>query len=413
MMNFRPTSLGTLLLASLLATTTAACTDATPEELELELAEADAIGVEPTEVDHSKADGPAAWTTTPTLHVGSRVFEYAPTGGRRSHPLWVAGRTTSPVKLDFTVTAAAGYDVRIAVLGPLRNGTRAVLGADGYASRKTTAKLTLPVKTTGEHLVVIGSYNLLRDTAYDLIARCAPGATVCGGSRVDVLASPKAGALVGTGTNRLVRSVLGQVLAARSYDVEVELWASPPAQSWNAQKVATSLASGNQANVLVPAAVKAGDDLRIVVRKAGGPVLDSGVTTRFAPVATSFARTDSILYGDLVSLEISGVTGFYEGVADLRLRSEQRGIEIAAHTARADQPGAVGMGFGAFDATFAPELFDAQGTLNPNLPRNGELLSLGTINGNGEYRRLGCFEYCNDLSGMETCTGGTRTCPAP
>ncbi|MBA3821577.1 MAG: hypothetical protein H0X17_22025 [Deltaproteobacteria bacterium] len=353
----------------------------------------------------------AAWGTAPTLHVGARVFDSAQLGGRRSHPLWVAGRTTSPVKLDFTVTAAPGYDVRIAVLGPLTNGARAVLGADGYASRKTTVKLSLPVKTTGEHLVVIGSYNLLRETAYDLVARCAPGALACGGARVDVLASPKAGALVGTGTNRLVRSTLGQVLANRSYDVEVELWASPPAQSWNGQKVATGVASGNQVNVLVPASVKAGDDLRLVVRRAGGRVLDSGVITRFAPVAASFARTDSILYGDLVSLEISGVIGFFEGLADFRLRSEQTGKVIASHAVHADLPGAVGMGYGAFDATFAPDIVDAQGNINPNLPHNGELLSLGTIDGNGGYRRLACFEYCNDLSGMETCTGGPRTCP--
>ena len=47
----------------------------------------------------------------------------------------------------------------------------------------------------------------------------------------------------------------------------------------------------------------------------------------------------------------------------------------------------------------------------PNLPHNGELMSVGTFNGNGDYTRLGCFQYCNDLSGMETCTGGPRTCP--
>ncbi|MBA3821086.1 MAG: hypothetical protein H0X17_19530, partial [Deltaproteobacteria bacterium] len=49
MMNLRPTSRGTLLLSPLLVpliALAAACTDATPEDLELDLAEADAIGAE-------------------------------------------------------------------------------------------------------------------------------------------------------------------------------------------------------------------------------------------------------------------------------------------------------------------------------------------------------------------------------
>ena len=60
----------------------------------------------------------------------------------------------------------------------------------------------------------------------------------------------------------------------------------------------------------------------------------------------------------------------------------------------------------------APELLDERDELNPNLPRNGELLSIGWINGAGDYVRLACFEYCNDLSDMELCTSGPRTCPA-
>jgi hypothetical protein len=45
------------------------------------------------------------------------------------------------------------------------------------------------------------------------------------------------------------------------------------------------------------------------------------------------------------------------------------------------------------------------------LPRNGELLSIGWIDGNGGTNRLGCFEYCNDLTGEETCTSRPRACP--
>lgn len=382
-----------------------ACTDDTELDPELELAESDALTVD------TKADGAPAWNDAPTLHVGARVFDGARASGRRIHPLWVAGTATSPVTLDVVATAHDGGSVRIAVLGPLVNGVRPVLGADGYASRKGAVSLRVPLKKTGQHLVVVGSYNLATETFYDLVARCAPGATTCGGGRVDVLAAPKAGALVGTNSTRLVRATLGQVLTGRSFDVQLELWASPPAQPWNATKIATSVASANQVNVIVPSSVKAGDDLKLVIRKAGGPILDTGVVTRFAPVAQAFARTDSILYGDLASLEISGVVGYTEGVAAMVLRSEDRDVEIAEHVLRADLPGSVGNGFGAFDATFAPELVDAGGTLNPNLPHDGELLSVGWLDGNGDYRRLACFEYCNDLAGTGTCTGGPRTCP--
>ena len=376
-----------------------ACADGPDPDLELA---SDEALVDP------KADGATAWAVTPTLHVGARTFDGAHgAGARRVHPLWLAGTPASPLALDIEVRAADGYDVRVAVLGPLRNGKRAVLAADGYASRKTVATAHASTKLTGEHLVVIGAYNLAGDTFYDVVARCIG----CAPERVDVLAAPKAGALVATGTGGLLQAELGDVLANRTFDVELELWASPPGQTWNAQHVATSVASGSQINTLIPASVVAGDDLTLVVREAGGRVLDTGAVVRYAPDEVAFARTDAILYGDLASLQIGGVVGFFEGTAELALRSEVTQQEIARDDVHADLPGAVGIGFGAFDATFAPDIVDENGNLNPNLPHNGELLSVGWIDGNGGYRRLGCFEYCNDLAGTATCTGGPRPCP--
>ena len=87
----------------------------------------------------------------------------------------------------------------------------------------------------------------------------------------------------------------------------------------------------------------------------------------------------------------------------MRLYSETHHRELATHTIHADKPGMIGNGFGAFDATFIPDLSVAA--------TDGELLSVGFINGNGDYRRLGCFEYCNNLSGLSSCTGGPRVCP--
>ncbi|HEY5952185.1 MAG TPA: hypothetical protein VIV40_42095, partial [Kofleriaceae bacterium] len=270
----------------------------------------------------------------------------------------------------------------------------------GYASRKRAVSVSLDVAQTGEHLVVVGSYGLATDTFYELSASCTgPG---CGVSRVDALATPKQGALVGDG-GRLVSMVLGDMLIGYG-DIEVEMWTSPPMQAWNATKVATSEASGSQINVIAPPAVRWGDDVRLVVREAGGGrVLDTGVTTRFLPVPTNFVRLDSILYGDIGSLQIAGSVGYFEGVADLRLRSETRHIELAQDVKHSDLPGMVGNGFNAFDATFSPELSVAA--------HDGELLSVGYINGNGSYRRLGCFEYCNNLAGLSSCTGGARPCP--
>ena len=375
----------------------AACSDTVDADMELAAGES---------VQLDKADGPVDWDVAPTLHVGARAFAGAAQGGRRIHALWIAGTPASPVELDLDVVGADGYDVRVAVLGPLTNGARPVLAADGYASRKQVAGVHLSSQLSGEHLVVIGSFGLQRETFYDVTARCTDDC----GDRVDILASPKAGALVAMETNGLLQTELGAVLANRTFDVELELWVSPPGLPWTATKVATSVASGSQVNAILPASVQAGDDITLVVRKAGGPVLDSGVLTRFAPTAEAFARTDAILYGDLVSVQISGVVGFFEGVADMALRSETHGHEIARHAIHAELPGAAGIGFGAFDATFAPELSDEQGVLNPNLPHDGELLSVGWINGNGDYRRLGCFEYCNDLAGTGSCTGGPRSC---
>jgi len=386
-------------LACLVLPFAIACATDVPPSEDLRLAAGDAI-VSTTGI----AD--AAWDTAPTLHVGERVFDRAEANGRRVFPVWIAGRPGAPVPVDVTATAADGaYSVRIAVLGPLRNGQRAVLGAGGYATPKGNVEISLDVETTGEHLLVIGSHDLTAETWFHVQTHCEG----CDPRMTDVLSSPKAGALVATGTN-LVETQLGDVLADRTFDVELELWASPPMQRWSAVKVATSVASGTQANVIVPAQVRAGDDLRLVVREAGGAVLDAGVPTRYAPQAASLVRTDAILYGGIASVHVAGIVGFFEGQATLALRSETRHVEIALDDVTAAMPGQVSNGFGAFDATFAPEL-DHNGTLNPDLPRNGDLLSVGTFNGNGDYRRLGCFEYCNDLSGMATCTGGPRACP--
>ncbi|MEO8698757.1 MAG: hypothetical protein ABI867_01905 [Kofleriaceae bacterium] len=350
------------------------------------------------EADGKVADGKAdgTWETAPTLHVGQRAYDHAGVGGRRVFPVWLAG----PIAVDIVATATAESSVRVAVLGPLHDGTRTVVAAAGYASPRANIEMTVEAADRGEYLVVVGSHGLATATSFALTTYCPD----CTTADTDVLAEPKAGALVASGTG-IVQMQLGGVLSDRDVDIEVELWASPPMQTWNATRIATSVASGSQVNIIVPATVLPGDDLLLVVREAGGRVLDTGVVTRFAPELAAFVRTDALLYGDLVSVEAGGIVGYFEGSAALALRSEDRRVTIADANVHSERPGQVGNGFAAFDASFNPDLAD------PNLPRNGELLSIGYLDGNAGYHRLGCFEYCNDLSGQATCTGGTRSCP--
>lgn len=349
------------------------------------------------ETDSDFTDGKldATWEDASTLHVGERLWNHADAGARKVFPVWL----DRGLAIDVVATAANEDSVRVAVLGPLHQGKRDVIAAAGYGSPRGNIEMTLETAETGEYLVVVGSHSLATATTFQLATSCPD----CSGTQTDVLASPKAGALVGT--DRLVQVELGRVLADRDFDVEVELFASPPAQPWSTTKVATSVASGSQVNVIVPASVQAADDLTLVVREAGGRILDTGVLTRFAPRLETIVRTDALRYGDLVSLEASGIAGAFEGVIELSLRSEQRGVTIADAVVHNERPGQVGNGYAAFDASFNPELADDAG-----LPRNGELLSIGALDGNGDYRRLACFEYCHDLSGLETCSGGPRAC---
>ncbi len=386
-----------LSLITALAVVGVACVDPATSSDDTELAQNDVVATVPGNQDTSADTSSAAWISGETLHANTRLNDFAGANERNVHSLWIAGSNANRVPLTISARAGDGYDVRIAVLGPLTNGSRAVLAADGYSSSKRAVSVTLDVASRGEHLVVVGSYALANDTFYELTAQCDN----CD-SRVDVLASPKFYGLVGN-DQRIVSGLLGDVMLGYNADVEVEVWTSPPMQWWNATKVSTSYASGMQVNAILPSSVAAGDDVRLVVREPGGRILDTGVTTRYVPAPNAFARLDSILYGDIASLQIAGVVGFFEGQADLRLRSETNNREIARDVAHVDYPGHVGNGFNAFDATFLPDYAVAA--------TDGELLSIGFINGNGDYRRLGCFEYCNNLSGLSSCTGGPRACP--
>ena len=319
----------------------------------------------------------ASWQAAATLHGDEPLLARAAAGMHQGHSLWLSGSNMNRMPITISARAVDGDSVRLIVLGP----SAELLAADGVAEPLRDASVTLEIASPGEYTVLAGSHDLATATTYELIATCSgPG---CGVSRIDALATPKAGALVGDVQDQ-ISMVLGDMLVG--HDVSVELWASPPMQWWNGELVAH--ARGAQLDATIPSAVRPGDDVLLVMRNDTGRVIDTGVRTRYAPQRNAFARTDRVLYGDTV--HIAGIVGYFEGVADLRLRSETRQLELARDVVRANKPGQEGNGLGAFDASFTPT--DAE---------PGELVSVGVMTGNNEYRRLGCFAFA----------GESRDCP--
>jgi hypothetical protein len=367
--------------------------------------------VETAVPDLAKGDAPG-WSTQAALHLDDPRFGAVDAGDRHVYPLWVAGAADAPIPLDVTVRGQDGAAVRVAVLGPLVGGTRAVLGSAGYVRRTSKARVAVSVDRPGQILVVVGAFRLADFVGYEVGVRCRGGA--CGPDAVDALAAPKSGAMIGEAQEDgsiLIRTQLNAALAGQDM-FEVELWRSPPGLRWAAELVATSTSSGTQANFLLPAdALAEGDDLSFVIRGGELATADGGTWARYTPTPRLYARLDAILYGDLGSMQIAGVTGYFEGNDLLSLRRAHDGEEIIATVVEADLPGQEGIGFGTFDATFAPELILEDGEVNPLLPRNGEILALGRIGGDGNFRPLGCFEFCNDLKGTGECTPRPSACP--
>ena len=333
----------------------------------------DAPGADP---DLSLAAGDtSAWNAAATLHVGEATPGSAGAHARTVYPLWLAGSPAAPLALDVAVTAEDGRDVRVAVRGPITgDGTRPVLGAGGYAQPRGNVELTIEATATGEHLIVVGSYQLATPTEFTVRTTCWD----CDAAATDALAAPKSGALVGEG-DRTIHAELGAAIRPRE-DVSIELWTSPPLRRELAQLIATVPVAEGRAELPLPASATEGDDLVLVVRDSSGAMLDAGVAARFAPVAHAFVRTDALIYGAGGSIMASGIAPMFEGRAELVLHSDARGLVLGEATAVADKPGHAGNGFSAFDARFPAAEY-----------ARGERLSIGTYTGNGDYRAIACF----------------------
>ncbi|HEY4055261.1 MAG TPA: hypothetical protein VGM39_01590 [Kofleriaceae bacterium] len=74
---------------------------------------------------------------------------------------------------------------------------------------------------------------------------------------------------------------------------------------------------------------------------------------------------------------------------------EERKLIITTATARTTKPGQAANGFASFDAMLEWTLEEVA------TPLAGEVMSIGYVDGAGEYQRMSCFTY----------GGGTTTCP--
>jgi hypothetical protein len=369
--------------------------------------------VDAPEEDVAFAD--PGWVTRATAHVGDHMIDQVLTGNRNVHGLWINGTSASPIKLVVNVDGMSDDDwVRVAVLSPVNaDGSRTTVSYSGYYTKLHHAKVSVALARTGQYLLVAGSYQLATTAAYQIAVHCAANAgTACGGARVDALKAPKVGGLVGTiqtDGKHIMRAWQGAAIGTSP--MTVEAWASRPMLGWAATKVASAISVDGVALLTIPSSVVKGDDIRLMVKRSG-TTLDSGVNVRWSPGPISaYARLDAILYGDLVSVSVAGVVPYFEAVADMALQFADDGTVIDDVPVYADRPGQKTNGLSSFDVTFNPPLTGPDGELNPDLPRDGDLLEVGWNGADGLFHSLGCFEYCNDLAGTGDCTGGPRTCP--
>jgi len=350
------------------------------------------------------------------LHLGEHRFGSVDVGARDAWPVWVSGSTARPVLLRFRASGFDGAPVRIAVLGPAVNGVRATLASAGYTTRTATASVNVSVTTTGQLLVVVGSYQLTSWASYDLSLACKTGATSdqCSGWRVDTLSAPKLGGLSGSiltgGAQRVTARLNGGLAALGTY--QVELWRSPPAFHWLATRLAVASSAGSDVTFNLPAATIAeGDDLLLRVRAGTRlPYPDRGVWSRFAPNQRAFARLDAVDYHDLGDVAIEGVGVTFEGRDLLVLSRTADGVEVDRQAAVTSLPGQATNGLASFSIVIGEPTDDA-GNPKPVLPRDGDILALDRVDPSEATHRLGCFEYCNDLAGTGSCTARAVSCP--
>jgi hypothetical protein len=118
-------------------------------------------------------------------------------------------------------------------------------------------------------------------------------------------------------------------------------------------------------------------------------------------------RNDMIQINDSGNaIDVNGVALFTDGNAFLTLRSESKNKNLVDLSVERTLPGQSGLDLALFDARFeVPATLASSDKPNPDLPANGEILSVGFMNEEPRFVRLGCFEFCNDESDTPICSG--------
>ncbi|MBX3187764.1 MAG: hypothetical protein KF819_12145 [Labilithrix sp.] len=355
----------------------------------------------------------ASWAIAQTLHVGEVIEDHLAAPSPREphvrvvHPFFVRASREEPVTLHFDLEGE--NPVQAAVLAPIHEGARATVRAEGYATASKSLSFDVVLERTGVHLLAVATHrfeaaNTIRVSSSAASARGAEGAVV----------APVSGSLAG----RTIAVELSRALG----DEEIELWASPPPYApGERRKVASARSAGGRATFRVSADVAEGDDLLVVVpAKAPGTSipLESGVPVRLWTKSTPGIRFDRVGIGDLGNLlTFTGVLPFFEGRATLALYSASRTeggrpLHIGGAVVERDRPGQAGMGLARFDAEVTLPLFVDEDELNPRLPRTGEILAVGVVTEKPSFAAVGCFRFCNDLSGQVSCEAAPVPCPA-
>lgn len=377
---------------------TAAAGCAAPEESD------ESIGTVGEELSESAFAGDD-WHMGPSFHVGEVLTDTVlQKNVRIVHPLYLGATPEKPISLHFEGSSPSG--AQIALLSPLKNGKRTTLGSAGYGKPEKKTKFDARVTETGPYLLVVTTHKMAKADSVKLESWQVSGNE----NQVGAVVSPRAGALAS-------RKVAVQLNPSIPDDVTVELWAEPPRSLAKSErkKVGTVKSVGRKATFDVPKSVVDGDDLLVVV-----PFLESGLRLRLWTKNTAGVRIDRLMTSDFSNvLSFTGVFPFFEGEADLDLRSEKRKDKAGnpillgtKHIVR-ERPGQEGMGFAMFDEDIYLPLEIAPGKFNPNIPKDGEILSVGfgAFGEEGGYRRVACFEFCNDLSGESKCTQRSVPCP--
>lgn len=106
------------------------------------------------------------------LRIGNSIHDTADVGTTREYPIGIHASPESPITFDVVATAFDNSSVRVQVYGPEHDGDRKLLVAGGISQPRGNVELNAVAIEDGEHLIVVGSFELKTPTTYELAAYC-------------------------------------------------------------------------------------------------------------------------------------------------------------------------------------------------------------------------------------------------